>query len=258
MSEKDQPPGRTDAPDATDAPVTIDAPVADVEYVRENRDEVIARVREHAGQMARQLALLQGGDFGRQTFRTEHGEWTVKYEGGDLQFLRFEGQSGLDVYVVSAHQPADPSELAAAMEQYADLVESFNEFVRGLEGVLDDAPSEFPAVESAGEVVEERDRIVARIRAVADQMAGTLHRVESTEYGSFAATVGSTRWELKREADRASFLRVGGENGVYLVSQYEPPSARDVREYAPDVAAFVEAFNEDVVALSDELDSVSL
>jgi hypothetical protein len=235
-----------------------DAPVADVETVCENRDEVLTRVREHAGQMARELALLQGGDFGRQTFNTERGEWTVKYEGGDLQFLRFEGQAGLDVYVVSTHQPPEPMELATAMEQYPALVEAFNEFVRGLDGVLDDTPSEFPAVESATDVVEERDRIVARIRTTADQMAATLHRVESDEYGSFAATVDGTRWELKREADRASFLRVGGENGVYLVSQYEPPSARDVREYAPDVAGFVESFNEDVAALSDELDSVSL
>lgn len=246
MTENDQPPADTDAP------------VAGAGETNETRDEVVARVREHAGQMARQLALLQGGDFGRRTFRTERGEWTVKYEGGDLQFLRFEGQSGLDVYVVSTQQPPDPTELATAMEHYGALVESFNEYVRGLEGVLDDAPAEFPDVESAGEVVEERDRIVARIREVADRMAGALHRFESTEYGTFAATVGGTRWELKREADRASFLRVGGEDGVYLVSQYEPASARDVREYAPDVAGFVEAFNEDVAALSDELDSVTL
>ncbi|WP_232686433.1 hypothetical protein [Halobacterium zhouii] len=252
MTEQDE------ASPGNEAPPGVDAPVADAEAICENRDEVVARVRDHAGQMARELALLQGGDFGRQTFNTERGEWTVKYEGGDLQFLRFEGQSGLDVYVVSTHQPPEPTELATAMDHYPALVESFNDYVHGLDGVLDGAPSTFPDVASAGDVVEERDRIVARIRDVADRMAGALHRVESTEYGSFAATVDGTRWELKREADRASFLRVGGENGVYLVSQYEPPSARDVREYAPDFGGFVESFNEDVAALSDELDAVSL
>lgn len=236
----------------------LDADVEDAEVVRERRDEVVARVRDHAGRLARELALLQGGDYGRRTFRVDGGEWTVKYEGGDLQFLRFEGRSGLDVYVVSTQQPPDPAELAAALAHYDDLVAAFNDYVRGLDGVLDDAPTEFPAVTSAERVVAERDRLVERIRGVADRMAATLHRVESTEYGTWAARVNGARWELKREADRASYLRVGGEGGVYLVSQYEPPSARDLREHAGDVPALVDAFNDELADLGDSLDDLEL
>ncbi|MFC3477429.1 hypothetical protein [Halobacterium litoreum] len=236
----------------------LDEDVADASAVRERRDDVVARVREHAGQMAWELARLEGGEYGRRSFRVDGGEWTVKHEAGELEFLRFEGQAGLDVYVVSTHQPPEPEPLARAMEHYAGLVDSFEAYVRGLDGVLDGVPEEFPEVASAASVADERDRVVSRIRGVADEMAGALHRVENTEYGTFAATVEGTRWELKRELDRASYVRVGGAQGVYLVSQYGPPSARDLREYAPDVASFVAAFNEDVASLSDDLDSVSL
>jgi len=89
-------------------------------------------------------------------------------------------------------------------------------------------------------------------------MAGTLYRVENSEYGSFAASVDGTRWELKREADRASYVRVGGEGGVYVVSQYGAPSARDVRAYAESFGGFVAAFNEDVAELGEDLDAVTL
>jgi hypothetical protein len=41
-------------------------------------------------------------------------------------------------------------------------------------------------------------------------MAGELHRYEMDEYGTFAARVDGTRWELKREGSRTSYLRVGG------------------------------------------------
>ena len=236
----------------------LDADLADADAVRENRDEVVERVRQHAGQAARELARLRGGDYGRETFRTGSGEWTLKYEAGDIEFLRFEGQAGVDVYVISTQQPPEPKPLATAMDNYAGFVTAFNDYVRGLDGVLDDVPTEFPAVEAGESVVEARDAIVARIREAADQMAATLYRVENTEYGTFAASVGGTRWELKREADRTSYVRVGGEGGIYLVSQYGAPSARDVRAYTDGFGGFVAAFNEDVAALSDDLNAVSL
>jgi hypothetical protein len=232
----------------------LDADLEDAEAVRERREEVVERVRQHAGQTARELARLQGGDYGRETFRTEGGEWTLKYEAGDLEFLRFEGQAGVDVYVISTQQPPEPKPLATAMAHYADFVVAFNDYVRGLDGVLDDVPE----VASGASVVETRDRIVARIRAAADGMAATLYRVEGTEYGTFAASVEGTRWELKREADSAAYVRVGGEAGVYLVSQYGAPSARDVRAYAEGFRGFVAAFDEDVASLADDLDAVSL
>jgi len=236
----------------------LDEDVADASVVRERRDDVVDRVREHAGQMARALARLEGGEYGRRSFRVDGGEWTVKYEDGALEFLRFEGQAGLDVYVVSTQRPPDPEALARAMEHYAGLVDAFEAYVRRLDGVLDGVPDDFPEVASAASIVEERDRVVARIRDLADEMAAVLYRVENTDYGTFAATIDGTRWELKREVDRASYVRVGGEQGVYLVSQYGPPSARDVRAYADDVPAFVAAFNEDVAAVSDDLDAVTL
>jgi hypothetical protein len=237
---------------------SLDADVADAESARETRDEVVARVRQHAGQMARELARIEGGDYGRKTFRVDGGEWTVKYEAGDLEFLRFEGRAGLDVYAVSTKQAPDLEPLSRALEHYEALAAAFNDYVAGLEGILDETPGSFPAVASAGDVVAERDRIVDAFEGAADQMAAQLHRFESGDYGAWAVTIRGTRWELKREVDTASYVRVGGEDGVYLVSQYGAPSARDVREHAGAFQDFVRAFNEDVAELHDELDAVTL
>ncbi len=51
-------------------------------------------------------------------------------------------------------------------------------------------------------------------------------------------------WTVKYEAGDLDYLRVGGSDGVYLVSQYQPPEAADVREYVPKFDGFVEAYNE--------------
>jgi hypothetical protein len=235
----------------------FDSELESVESAAERRDEVVARVRDHAGQIARQLALLQGGDYGKRTFETPDGEWTVKYEAGDLQFLLYEGGRS-ETYVVSTKQPPDPEALADALEDYDAFVQSFNRYVRSLDGVLDDVATDFPRVASTETVVAERDRILGRVREVADQMARELGRYEGDEYGTFTTRVAGTRWELKWEDGGASYLRVGGQGGVYLLSQYEPPSARDVRNLAADVPVFVEAFNDHVDDLEADLTHVSL
>ena len=226
--------------------------------VAANRDEVVARVRDHAGTIARELAVLQGGDYGQETFTTPGGTWTVKYEGGALEYLRFEPTSGSEVYVVSTKQPPEPAELAQAMADYDAFVESYGEHVRSLDGVLDDVSTDFPEVASTDTVVAERDRIVGRIRAVADEIAGQLHRYDGTDYATFSVRAARTRWELKRDGSRVSYLRVGGEGGVYLVSQYGPPSPDDVREYTPKFPAFVDAYNDHVEELEADLAGVSL
>jgi hypothetical protein len=235
----------------------FDSELESVESAAERRDEVVARVRDHAGQIARQLALLRGGDYGKQTFETPDGEWTVKYEAGDLQFLLYEGGRS-ETYVVSTKQPPDPEALADALEDYDAFVQSFNRYIESLDGVLDDVATDFPRVASTETVVAERDRILGRVREVADQMARELGRYEGDEYGTFTTRVAGTRWELKWEDGSASYLRVGGQGGVYLLSQYEPPSARDVRNLAADVPVFVEAFNDHVDDLEADLTHVSL
>ncbi|WP_137284695.1 hypothetical protein [Halorussus salinisoli] len=236
---------------------SFDLPVDSAEDAAERRDEVVARVRDHAGTIARELALLQGGDYGKQTFETDDGEWTVKYEAGDLQFLLFEGRKA-ETYVVSTHQPPDPEDLSAAMTDYDAFVAAFNRYVGSLDGVLDDVPAEFPEVASTESVVAERRRILGRVRDVADRMARQLSRYEGGDYGSFAARVAGNRWELKWEDGETSYLRVGGEGGIYLLSQYQPPSAHDVRNLAEDVPTFVEAFNDHVDDLDASLEHVSL
>ncbi|MDS0294084.1 hypothetical protein [Halogeometricum luteum] len=236
----------------------IDFDVADADAVAERRDEVVAAVESHAGRIARELALLQGGDYGQRSFKTERGAWTLKYEGGALQYLRFEGRGGVDTYVVSTKRPPDPTELATAMRDYEAFVESYNDHVDSLSGVLDDVSTDFPDPRGTDAVVAERDRVVGRIREVCDEMAVQLHRYDGTDYGTFATTVSGTRWELKRDVDRASYLRVGGEGGVYLLSQYEPPAAPDVRRLVGDFAAFVESYNDHVDGLESDLDGVSL
>ncbi|WP_415379634.1 hypothetical protein [Halosimplex sp. TS25] len=235
----------------------LDADVVGADAAAERRDEVVADVTDHAGRIARELARLQGGDYGQREFETDRGTWTLKYEAGDVQYLRYEGR-GADVYVVSTQQPPEPEALAEAMVDYDAFVESFNEYVRSLDGVLDEAAGDLPEIESVDSVVEARERILSRMRETCNQMAQQLNRVEGNDYGSFSARIGSSRWELKWEEGRASYLRVGGEGGVYVLSQYQPPAPKDLRAHVDDFPAFVDAFNEHVAEISETLDTVSL
>jgi hypothetical protein len=231
---------------------------ADATAVAEQRDELVAAVQDHAGQIAYQLARLQGGDYGQAVVETDSGEWTVKYEAGDLEYLRYDPGRGEEVYVVSTKQPPEPGPLADALEDYAAFVEGFGDFVATHEGVLDDVATDFPEVATTDDVVAQRDRVLGRIRDVCDQIARQLQRYEGGDYGTFTERVDGTRWELKWDRDGASYLRVGGSGGLYLLSQYEPPSATDIREYAPLFRAFVEAYNDHVEALESELATVEL
>lgn len=235
----------------------LDADVASAEEIAEHRDEVATQIREHAGRVARELSLLQGGDYGQESFETDAGTWTLKYEAGDVQYLRFE-QGGRETYVVSSKQPPEPAALADALTDYDAFVESFAAYVDSLDGVLDDVETDFPEVESTEAVVAERERIVGRMRECANEMASELFRYEGTNYGTFETRVDGTRWELKWEDGQASYLRVGGEGGVYLLSQYQPPSATDLRAHVGGFRGFVEAFNEHVRDLSESLRTVTL
>lgn len=231
---------------------------ADIEEVTARRDELVGTVRDHAGRVAYQLARLQGGDYGQRSFSTSRGEWTLKYEAGDLQYLRYNPTSGSETYVVSTKQPPEPEALADALGDYGAFVRAYNEYVRSLDGVLDGVETEFPEIETTDEVVAQRDRVLDRVRETCDTIAGELHRYEGGDYGSFATRVSGTRWELKWEGASASYLRVGGSGGVYLLSQYEPPSAVEIRERAPAFRGFVEAYNDHVEDLESDLRRVSL
>jgi hypothetical protein len=236
---------------------SIDLAVSDTDDPAERRDEIVAAVSDHAGQIAYQLARLQGGDYGARDFDTKSATWTVKYEAGSLQYLRYDGGRD-DVYVVSQHGPPDPEDLADAMRDYANFVRAYNDYVRSLDGVLDDVVTDFPDPESTESVVAERDRVLDRIRELCTEIAGQLYRFEGTEYDSFAVRVGGSRWELKRELDQVSYLRVGGEGGVYLLSQYQAPSAHDVRRLADDVPGFVASYNDYVESLDADLAGVDI
>lgn len=236
-----------------DAALTI----ADLSDAAQRRDDVLTRVRDHAGRIARELAAFRGGDYGEATFDTDAGQWTLKYEAGDVRYLRFEPTSGSEVYVVSAHEPPAPDELATALADYDAFVEAYNRWVDSVDGALDDVSTSFPSVASTADLVADRDRVLDRVREVADAMAGELHRSDG-EYGTFSTTVSGTRWELKWEADRASYLRVGGADGTYLLSQYEQPSAAEVRRLAGEFSDFVEAFNDHVRDLECDLSAVTL
>ena len=236
----------------------LDVDLADADAVADRRDAVVAAVREHAGEMAYALARVEGGDYGRRTFETADGDWTLKHEQGEVEFLRFSPRAGEETYVVSTKQPAAPAELATAMQDYDGFVAAFNAWVRSLDGLLDDVTAEFPDAATAESVVAERDRLVERVREVCERMAGELHRYEADEYGTFTARVDGTRWELDREAGSVSYLRVGGSDGTYLLSQYGPPSATDVREFLPDFGGFVAAYNDHVAELERDLERIEL
>jgi predicted regulator of Ras-like GTPase activity (Roadblock/LC7/MglB family) len=235
----------------------LDADIVGANAAAERRDEVVAAVTDHAGRVARELARLEGGDYGQVTIETEAGSWTLKYEAGDVQYLRFEG-GRTETYVVSTQQPPDPAALADALEDYDAFVAGFNDYVRSKEGVLDDVSIDFPSVASADDAVAERERVCDRLRETCDAMAAQLHRCASDNYGAFTARVGGTRWELKWEEGRARYLRVGGEGGVYLLSEYQPPPPRDLRTHVDDFSGFVEAFNEHVTEVSESLETVEL
>jgi len=235
----------------------LDADVVGTDAATQRRDEVVARVTDHAGRIARELSMLEGGDYGQATFDTDAGSWTLKYEGGDVQYLRFE-RGGRETYVVSTQQPPEPNELATAMADYDAFVAAFNDHVHSLDGVLDDVATDFPAITSTESVVAARQSILDDLRAVCDEMAGQLHRYAGDNYGSFSTRVNSSRWELKWEDGRASYLRVGGEGGIYLLSQYQPPAAKDLRAHVDDVPDFIDAFNDHVTEISESLETVSL
>jgi hypothetical protein len=230
----------------------------DATAIAAERDEWVAAVTDHAGRIAYQLARLEGGDYGQRTIETDRGEWTVKYEAGDLEYLRFDPGRGDEVYVVSTKQPPEPGALADALADYDAFVRGFNDYVASLDGIYDDISTEFPDVASTGDLVAERDHILGDIREVCDRIAGELHRYEGGDYGTYAARVAGTRWELKWEADRTSYLRVGGSDGLYLLSQYQPPAADDIREYAPQFPAFVRAYNDHVRELEASLATIEL
>jgi len=234
----------------------FDIDVRDVDAVADQRDELVAAVRDHAGTIAYQLARLQGGDYGRTELSTAGGEWTVKHEAGELEFLLFSPKRGSDTYVVSTKQPPDPAGLATALDDYANMVAAWNEYVDSLSGVLDGVTAEFPTPESTEGVVAERDRVLDAVRETCGVIAGEIHRYEGDDYGTFTTRVDGDRWELKWDEGAVSYLRVGGSGGVYLLSQYEAPSAADVREYADPFAEFVEAYNEFVAELESDLESV--
>ena len=233
----------------------IDLSLLETADAAARRDELVAAVEDHAGKIARELAVLQGGDYGSREFDTARGTWTVKYDGGALQYLRFDDGRD-DIYVVSTHRPPDPESLAEAMRDYDAFVDAYNAFVERLDGVLDGVGTDFPAVVSTDAVVAERDRILDAVRSVCTDIAGHHHRIEGTDYGTFATRIDGTRWELKRDRDQVSYLRVGGEGGIYLLSQYQYPPASDVRELAPAVSDFVASFNEFVAEVSSGLSAV--
>jgi hypothetical protein len=250
------PPEKRAVSDIDDDPdFDIDLSLLETGDVAARRDELVSLVRDHAGRIARELAILQGGDYGTRDFDTARGTWTVKYDGGALQFLRFDGGRD-DIYVVSTHRPPDPEALAEAMRDYPAFVGAYNAYVESLDGVLDDVEIDFPDVASTDTVVAERDRILDAVRSVCTDVAGHHHRIEGTEYGTFATRIDGTRWELKRDHDQVSYLRVGGDGGLYLLSQYQQPPASDVRELATDVPRFVTAFNEFVADVSSALSAV--
>ena len=236
----------------------LDVDVRDADEVATRRDELIAAVRDHAGTIAYQLARLQGGDYGRLTLSTPHGDWTVKHEAGELEFLLFSPTSGDDTYVVSTKQPPDPAALGAALAVYPEFVEAWNDHVESLSGVLDDVRAEFPEPASTAGVVAERDRVLDAIHETCSTIAGEVYRYEADDYGTFTTRVDGKRWELKWAEGTVSYLRVGGSGGIYLISQYGSPSAADVREYADAFRGFVTAYNEFVDGLESDLARVEL
>ena len=242
----------------TSADLGLDLDVRDTDAVADRRDDLVAAVRDHAGTIAYQLARLQGGDYGRQELSTPGGTWTVKHEAGELEFLLFSPKSGSDVYVISTKQPPEPADLSAALGDYANFVAAWNEWVGSLSGVLDDVHVDFPEPASTDGLVAERDRVLDAIREAASVMAGEIYRYEGDDYGTFTARVDGDRWELKWEEGAVSYLRVGGSGGLYLLSQYEAPSAVDVREHADAVRGFIEAYNEFVAEVESDLAAVEL
>ncbi len=245
-------------PDQSSSPLPPRSALADVDAVAAHRDELVAEVRDHAGRMAYELAKLQGGDYGRREFETPGGTWTVKHEAGELDFLLFSPTSGSDVYVVSTKQPPEPDALATGLADYPNLVAAWNDYVESLSGVLDEVTTDFPQPASTADAVAERDRVLDAIRDACSVIAGEVYRYENDDYGTFTARVDGDRWELKWDEGAVSYLRVGGSTGFYLLSQYEAPSAADVREYAERFPGFVRAYNEFVDELESDLEHVEL
>lgn len=230
----------------------------DAGTLADHRDDVVVAVQDHAGKIAYQLALLQGGDYGQANFKTSGGEWTVKYEAGDLDYLKFDPKSGSPVYVVSRKQPPEPEALSKALAEYDEFVAAFNRHVDTVEETLSGVQTEFVEAKTTEDAVAERRRVLGGVEEICNRIAGELLRFEGGDYGTYAERVEGLRWELNWDRDGVSYLRVGGSDGVYLVSQYQPPAATDVRRYVPKFPEFVAAYNEHVEELESTLEPVEL
>ncbi len=235
-----------------------DLDVVDAEELAARRDAVVTAIRDHVARIANELARLQGSDYGRLTLPTSGGEWTIKHEAGEPEFLLFSPSSGADTYVVSTKRAPEPDALATALDDYPNFVAAWNDHVASLSGVLDGVSAAFPDPASTATVVAERDRVLDAIRETCGIVAGEIYRYENDEYGTFATRVDGTRWELKWEAGAVSYLRVGGSGGVYLLSQYEAPAAPDVRELATSFPGFIEAYNDFVDDLESDLERIEI
>ncbi|MFW5934988.1 MAG: hypothetical protein ACOCQL_03980 [Halolamina sp.] len=230
----------------------------DAAAIAEQRDAVVAAVADHAGGIAYQLARLQGGDYGRETFETPDGGWTVKHEAGELDFLKFDPMSGSAVYVVSTKRQPAPEPLAVALADYPAFVDAYDEYVAAAEATLADVTTDFPETRTTENAVAERRRVLERVEAICDRITGELRRFEGGDYGTYAERIDGLRWELNWDRDGVAYLRVGGSDGVYLVSQYQPPAASDVRRFVPKLPTFVDAYNEHVDELEATLEPVEL
>jgi len=180
----------------THADLGLDLDVCDTDAVADRRDELVAAVGPRRNERSptsspscrgaattADRSCRRRGDMDRQTRGWRAGVPPVLADIG-LGRVR-----DLDAAA------AGPADLATALDDYANFVAAWNEWVGSLSGVLDGVSAEFPEPDSTDGVVAERDRVLDRVRETCSVMAGEIYRYEGDDYGTFppasTATDGS-------------------------------------------------------------------
>ena len=208
----------------------------------------------HEQRFGQPVAAFVSDYAGANASLTEDGYLTAE---GEIDFAPAEET----VIVVDSRASLPSGPVAVPFSDRDDaaaFVDAYDEYVAAAEETLAGVTTEVPEARTTENAVAERRRVLDRVEELCDRIAGELHRFEGGDYGTYAERIDGLRWELNWDRDGVSYLRVGGSDGVYLVSQYQPPAASDVRQFVPKFPAFVDAYNEHVADLEATLEPVEL
>ena len=121
--------------------------IKSAEQVQDKRQKLINKMEEKAHKI-REEASKAGLEY-QKVVETEKGEWTLKWDGDKIKYLRF--KNGVDVYVVSKFDnEAKTADLVKAAKDFENFVQGFNEWLDEQDDGLDEVMDMVDETEVAG------------------------------------------------------------------------------------------------------------